>query len=175
MSRPMKLLAICSPRRNVVGEEVRRPTDDAADAPYPSTSLGAEQPDPGNDTPHWPHRPQWQRGRSAERAPVRPFRNVGGPSGWRAPSSAAESQQAAPQLLSSGNQILISRSADSGESEPWTRFSRLDSDRSPRIVPGAALRPSVAPLMARTTSTASSPSSTAATSGPPVTKARSGG
>src|SRR6185436_7950560 len=74
-----------------------------------------------------------------------------------------------------GNQIAISRSADSGESEPCTRFSRFDSDRSPRIVPGAALRPSVAPLSARTTSTASSPSSTIDTSGPLVTNVRSGG
>ena len=40
---------------------------------------------------------------------------------------------------------------------------------------GAALRPSVAPLMPRTTSTASSPSRTSATSGPEVTKSRSGG
>ena len=51
----------------------------------------------------------------------------------------------------------------------------VDSDRSPRMVPGAALRPSVAPLSARTTSTASSPSRTSATIGPLVTKARSGG
>ena len=75
----------------------------------------------------------------------------------------------------SGNQSAISRVADSLLSEPCTRFSRFDSDRSPRMVPGAALRPSVAPLIARTTSIASSPSSTSATSGPLVTKARSGG
>ncbi len=71
--------------------------------------------------------------------------------------------------------MASSRSADSAESDPCTRFSRLDSDRSPRIVPGAALRPSVAPAIARTTAIASSPSSTMATSGPPVTKSRSGG
>jgi MFS family permease len=28
----------------------------------------------------------------------------------------------------SGNQMAISRSADSGESDPWTRFSRLESE-----------------------------------------------
>ena len=37
----------------------------------------------------------------------------------------------------SGKKIAISRAADSGESEPCTRFSRLDSDRSPRMVPGS--------------------------------------
>jgi hypothetical protein len=52
----------------------------------------------------------------------------------------------------SGNQSASSRLALSAESEACTRFSRLDSDRSPRIVPGAALRPSVAPTSARTTS-----------------------
>ena len=89
------------------------------------------------------------------------------PPGWTGVENAAATRP--------GNQIAISRLADSGESEPCTRFSRFDRDRSPRIVPGAALRPSVAPLSARTTSTASSPSSTSATSGPLVTNARSGG
>src|SRR5699024_134602 len=76
---------------------------------------------------------------------------------------------------SSGNQSLISRSAVWDESDPCTRFSRLDMDRSPRIVPAAAVRPSVAPLSSRTTATASSPSSTAATRGPDVTNSRNGG
>src|SRR5690606_26301561 len=71
---------------------------------------------------------------------------------------------------SAGNQSAISRSADSGLSEPCTRFSRLEREKSPRMVPGAALRPSVAPLRPRTTSTASSPSRTTQTSGPLVTK-----
>ena len=86
-------------------------------------------------------------------SPRRPVRGRG-----RGCRPGSESQSA-----SWGNQIAISRSADSGESEPCTRFSRLDSERSPRIVPGAALRPSVAPLSARTTSTASSPSRTSET------------
>ena len=78
-------------------------------------------------------------------------------------------------MTRSGNQSAISRFADSAESEPCTRFSRLDSAKSPRMVPGAALRPSVAPLIARTTSMASSPSITMATEGPDVTNSRSGG
>ena len=77
--------------------------------------------------------------------------------------------RAGRRQLSPGNQSSISRAADSGESEPCTRFSRFDSEKSPRIVPGAALRPSVAPLRPRTTSIASSPSRTSATSGPLVT------
>src|SRR5690606_17621380 len=74
-----------------------------------------------------------------------------------------------------GNHSAIARAADSGESEPCTTLSRLESERSPRMVPGAATRPSVAPLSARTTSIAWSPSSTSATSGPEVTKSRNGG
>ena len=46
-----------------------------------------------------------------------------------------------------GNHSAISRTADSPESEPCTRFSDVDRARSPRIEPGAALRPSVAPFM----------------------------
>ncbi len=42
--------------------------------------------------------------------------------------SAAAVPVPVPAQASSGNQIPISRSADSGESEPWTRFSRLDSE-----------------------------------------------
>ena len=38
-----------------------------------------------------------------------------------------------------GNQMLISRSADSGESEPWTTFSPTVRAKSPRMVPGVAL------------------------------------
>ena len=48
------------------------------------------------------------------------------------------------------------------------------SEKSPRMVPAAAARPSVAPTRVRTTLIASSPSSTAATSGPDVMNSRSG-
>src|SRR6185295_8656879 len=48
------------------------------------------------------------------------------------------------------NQILISRSADSGESEPCTRFSCTappqSRARSPRIDPGSAFVGSVVPI-----------------------------
>ena len=68
-----------------------------------------------------------------------------------------------------GNQSAISRLALSVESEACTRFSRLDSDRSPRIVPAAALRPSVAAdhRLGPPRSTWS-PESTSDTSGPLV-------
>ena len=59
-----------------------------------------------------------------------------------------------PRATAPGTRSRSRGSADSEESEPCTRFSRLDSERSPRMVPGAALRPSVAPLIARTTSIA---------------------
>ncbi len=74
-----------------------------------------------------------------------------------------------------GNQSAISRAEDSSESEACTRFSRFESDRSPRIVPGSATRPSVLPLSRRTTAIASSPSSTSETSGPDTANSRSGG
>ena len=55
----------------------------------------------------------------------------------------------------------ISRWADSSESEPCTRFSVNSVPRSPRIVPGAASRGLVAPIIVRTTFHVSSgPSST---------------
>src|SRR5699024_901527 len=66
------------------------------------------------------------------------------------------------------NQRSISRLADSSESEAWMRFCWFDSEKSPRIVPDCALRPSVAPEMARTTGIASSPAAISATSGPEV-------
>ena len=47
--------------------------------------------------------------------------------------------------------------AFSGESEAWTMFSCPLMPKSPRIVPGVALRALVAPVMARTTATASTP------------------
>ena len=53
--------------------------------------------------------------------------------------------------------MAISRVADSGESDACTRFiCRLD-EKSPRIVPGAAFRPLVAPSMSRTTRITSGP------------------
>src|SRR4051794_18352548 len=51
----------------------------------------------------------------------------------------------------SGNQIASSRSAASGLSLPWTRLAEREMPKSPRMVPGAALRPSVAPTRLRTT------------------------
>ena len=41
---------------------------------------------------------------------------------------------------SAANQSEISRSADSGESEPWTRLFGIDVAKSPRIVPGVGVR-----------------------------------
>ena len=65
----------------------------------------------------------------------------------------------------------ISRSADSSESEPWTMLKVTSRAKSPRIEPGAASTGLVAPISCRAAGTAfSGPSSTAATSGPPVMK-----
>ena len=50
-----------------------------------------------------------------------------------------------------GKKSAISRAADSGESEPWIRFSVVLMARSPRMVPGAASAGLVAPIMVRTT------------------------
>src|SRR5207302_392771 len=61
-----------------------------------------------------------------------------------------------------GNQSAISRSADSGESDPCTRLSGIESARSPRMVPGAESFGFVAPIVVRTTGIADSPSSTSA-------------
>ena len=47
---------------------------------------------------------------------------------------------------SSGNQIPISRSADSSESEPWTMLKVTSRAKSPRIEPGAASTGLVAPI-----------------------------
>ena len=47
---------------------------------------------------------------------------------------------------SSGNQISISRSADSSESEPWTMLKVTSRAKSPRIEPGAASTGLVAPI-----------------------------
>src|SRR3954454_4173094 len=68
------------------------------------------------------------------------------------------------------NQVSISRSADSSESEPWTRLYVTSVARSPRIEPGAASSGLVAPITCRAAATASGPSRIAATSGPPVMK-----
>ena len=54
------------------------------------------------------------------------------------------------------------------ESEPWTMFWPTSSAKSPRIEPVAASSGLVAPITWRAAFTASSPSSTSATSGPPV-------
>ena len=71
-----------------------------------------------------------------------------------------------------GKKSAISRAADSGPSEPWTRFSVVSSARSPRIVPGAASLGFVAPMILRTTCHVFSPPSiTIATSGPRVMNA----
>ncbi len=47
-------------------------------------------------------------------------------------------------------------------------FSPISSAKSPRMVPGEALTGSVAPARARNASMARGPSTTMATSGPPV-------
>ena len=62
--------------------------------------------------------------------------------------SARGSASASDELIA-GNQSPISRSADSGESEPCTRLSGIESARSPRIVPGAASAGFVAPIVLR--------------------------
>src|SRR5690606_19530248 len=70
---------------------------------------------------------------------------------------------------SSGNQIAISRAADSSESEPWTRFwitgRSCSQERSPRMVPGAASVGLVAPARERKPGITLTPSATTATSG----------
>ena len=55
-----------------------------------------------------------------------------------------------------------------GESEACTRFSRLDRDRSPRMVPAAAFRPSVAPTRPGPRRSPGRRRGPAATSGPLV-------
>ena len=53
-------------------------------------------------------------------------------------TGAAGSQDRAGTGERPGKKSSISRAADSGESDPWTRFSVVAVARSPRIVPGAA-------------------------------------
>src|SRR5262249_8564193 len=59
----------------------------------------------------------------------------------------------------------------SGESEPCTELASIDSAKSLRIVPAAALAGLVAPMISRFFTTAFSPSSTCTTTGPDVMKA----
>src|SRR5262249_8666115 len=66
------------------------------------------------------------------------------------------------------NQSATSRAADSGESEPCTRLSGIESARSPRIVPGGESAGFVEPIVDRTTGIAPSPSSTTASVGAEV-------
>src|SRR5712691_10481335 len=66
----------------------------------------------------------------------------------------------------------ISKAADSGESEPWTALASIDAAKSLRIVPGAALAGSVAPMISRRRAMAPSPSSTIGMHGPCVMKAQ---
>jgi len=54
----------------------------------------------------------------------------------------------------------ISRSADSGLSEPWITFSSMIRPKSPRMVPGAASAGLVAPMSERHLATAPSPEMT---------------
>src|SRR5699024_7834176 len=69
-----------------------------------------------------------------------------------------------------GNQMAISRSADSTESEPWTMFfwtpAPQSRARAPRMVPGAASVGSETPAMTRKPRITSSPEATRATIGP---------
>ena len=53
---------------------------------------------------------------------------------------------AADAAQSSGNQMPVSRAADSGESEPWTMLVVISIAKSPRIVPGVASSGLVAPM-----------------------------
>src|ERR671914_331041 len=71
---------------------------------------------------------------------------------------------------SAGKNSPISRAADSAESEPWTRLVWTSRPKSPRMEPGDASSGFVAPITWRAAATASWPSSTSATSGPPVMK-----
>src|SRR5690606_33324194 len=77
-----------------------------------------------------------------------------------------------------GNQSAISRSADSTESEPCTRFwvtlSPQSRPRSPRMVPGGAVVGSVLPARTRKPSMTRCPATTAASTGPDRMKSTSG-
>ena len=71
--------------------------------------------------------------------------------------------------------MAISRCAASTLSLPWIRFIWRLMPKSPRIVPGAACRPLVGPIIVRITVTASGPSTTNATTGPAVMNDSSSG
>src|SRR5262249_40135877 len=88
----------------------------------------------------------------------------------RHPVTQAESTGANDTISSSLNHRAISLAAFSVESLPWIRLFWMLMPKSPRIVPGADLAPSVAPIRLRATATASRPSSTSATVGPEVRK-----
>src|SRR5215472_1250202 len=62
----------------------------------------------------------------------------------------------------------ISNAADSTESEPCTALASMEDAKSLRMVPGAALAGSVAPIRSRSRLIALSPSSTIGRHGPPV-------
>src|SRR5262249_4644050 len=72
------------------------------------------------------------------------------------------------ELQISGNQMPISRSADSGESEPWTRLKVTSVPNSPRMEPASASTGSVAPITWRAAFAAFGPSRIIATSAPLV-------
>ena len=136
----------------------------------PSTRAG-----PGRRAPRAPAAPcaARSRARPARGPPRRPPRRPGRRPRTRCPArrgsrGAAARPRRGSARISSGNQSAISRSADSSESEPWTRLKVTSRARSPRIEPGAASSGSVAPIIWRAAVTASWPSSTAATSGPRV-------
>ena len=76
------------------------------------------------------------------------------------PCCPSSDQARAQRYTRSGKKSSISRAADSGESEPCTRFSWTSSAKSPRIVPGAAATGSVAPASGGTPSMARWPSAT---------------
>ena len=78
---------------------------------------------------------------------------------------------AQPTISISLKKYLISIAAFSGESEPCTELASIDSAKSLRMVPGAALDGSVAPITSRFLATAFSPYSTWTTTGPEVMKA----
>src|SRR6185312_14503515 len=61
------------------------------------------------------------------------------------------------RLDRSGKKKAISVRAVSSESEPCTEFASIDSAKSLRMVPGAALAGSVAPMISRLRATALSP------------------
>src|ERR687896_1744574 len=80
----------------------------------------------------------------------------------------ASLRRARGENQSSGKNSPISRADDSAESEPWTRLVWTSRPKSPRMEPGDASSGLVAPITWRAAATASWPSSTSATSGPPV-------